>query len=494
MQDRITTLADMENVSSNERTHIYRLNCDLLLHIFEINANMFGDCDALRTTRRASQVCRGWRSLLLETPWIWARLLDMGWPRRRWPAPEWLAELLRRTGSAPLWINARNALVAESPSHISRFIFAILTNNWYRVERLVLRVEVPRWSVQNADLWGWVYTPAPQLKVFDVYFGSALTPHPSSVPLFADNAPALRSLVSDHHPIDLHASWLPNLRCLDIDAPCTPAEAVIALQSTKNLECLTLGLLSTPEADSEPGVAHLSKLRELTLITGLEHCPFLLSHIYTALDCSFMYWPPNIEEDHLAPHILVPAVRALGDFAKRTLNVAAPTHLGFYSDYYTLHFRYGTKLGTPTFRLGLISPRSSLLPYATTSIIIDAFTCVGFTSVTDLIFRIPLGMAPDESLMAFLENLSAVETLTTGQGELRLLVKVQNRLPLREGGPTEVFPALKTIILSGQEYAAYSSLDTHSSVGAFVEARRAAGNVVTVRTGRDGEDVFRDYM
>ncbi|KJA26696.1 hypothetical protein HYPSUDRAFT_36424 [Hypholoma sublateritium FD-334 SS-4] len=482
----------MENISSNERTHIYRLNCDLLLHIFEINANMFEDYDALQTTRSASQVCRCWRSLLLETPWIWARLLDVDWPRwRRRPAPEWYAELLRRTGSAPLWIQARYALMADSSSYISRFIFAILTINWHRVERLVLRAVEPRWTIENVDLWGWVYAPAPQLKEFDVYFGDVLWSHPPSAPLFSGNAPALRIMASDHHPIDLHASWLPNLRCLDLDLPCTPSEALIALKSAKNLEYLFIGVLSVAEAGLETGVIHLSRLSQLTLNVGFEHCPFLLNHIFTPPNCSLTYLPPNIKVDQLVPHIFIPAVQALGDFAKRSLNVAASTLLVLHSDYSTLRFQYSTKSSTQNLKLMFVCAQEAEMPRNATSAILDAFTCAGFASVTDLLLHIPAG-TPVDSLVAFLEHLPAVETLTTGEEELELLAKVRDRLPVREGGPAEVFPALKTIILPGQEYAEYAdSLDMHSTVHAFVEARCATGRVVAVR---DGEDVFRKYM
>ena len=192
------TLADMD-ITSAQTTYIYRLNCDLLLHIFEMNADMFTDDDALLSTRCASQVCRGWRSLLLRTSWIWARLLDLDWPLfRARPPPEWLAELLQRTGNAPLWVKAQHSLSRSrnSPPHISRFIFAILTINWHRVERLFLSVEDLDWSVQSIkNLWGWMYTPAPQLKEFDVSFGILQWDHPPSVPLFSGNSPALRSMV-----------------------------------------------------------------------------------------------------------------------------------------------------------------------------------------------------------------------------------------------------------------------------------------------------------
>ena len=49
--------------------------------IFEMNANMFVDDRALGTTRSTSQVCRSWRNIMLVTPSIWAKLIDLDYCR-----------------------------------------------------------------------------------------------------------------------------------------------------------------------------------------------------------------------------------------------------------------------------------------------------------------------------------------------------------------------------------------------------------------------------
>ena len=56
---------------------IHSLPYDLLMAIFEMNANMFVDDRALGTTRSTSQVCRSWRNIVLVTPSIWAKLIDL---------------------------------------------------------------------------------------------------------------------------------------------------------------------------------------------------------------------------------------------------------------------------------------------------------------------------------------------------------------------------------------------------------------------------------
>ncbi len=50
---------------------IQRLDLDVLWHIFNINANIFDDDEALETTLDTSYVCHEWRSLLLNSTSIW---------------------------------------------------------------------------------------------------------------------------------------------------------------------------------------------------------------------------------------------------------------------------------------------------------------------------------------------------------------------------------------------------------------------------------------
>lgn len=486
------------DIMSAQTTYVYRLNCDLLLHIFEMNADMFNDDDALLSTRCASQVCRGWRSLLLRTSWIWARLVDLDWPYfRATPPPEWLAELLQRTGSAPLWVKARHALsqLRNSPPHISRFIFAVLTINWHRVERLALSVEDLDWSVQRIkNMWGWVYTPAPQLKEFDVSFGTLQWDHPPSVPLFAGNAPALRSMVSDHHPIDLYASWLHNLRVLEIDVPFTPAQAITALQSAPKLEDLTVNEMSSSEADSISYPVNLPNLRSLNIMTPLQQCSFLLNHIHAPPSCSFKYYKGGSTIDSAGSYAYITVIRLLGSFARRHLPTAAPTKLELFSSSQSLRLNYSGISRSQDFRLAILSSYDPIpnLPSDLTRTTFSAFARSGFASVTDLLLRFPTERDLVEHLKKFLEHLTAVETLATGEGEFKLIVQVQENLAAGDDGPEEIFPRIKAIVLAEREYADYSSLETDSdsAIRSFVAARRATGRVVEVR---DGGNVFRHY-
>ncbi|KAF8802064.1 hypothetical protein BYT27DRAFT_7113497, partial [Phlegmacium glaucopus] len=87
----------------NTRASVLRLNNDVLYYIFKLNADMFSYEDALSNTRKVSQVCQGWRNIILGSPSMWGRLLDFD--SLRWSSDNWQNEVLRRSGSSStLWI------------------------------------------------------------------------------------------------------------------------------------------------------------------------------------------------------------------------------------------------------------------------------------------------------------------------------------------------------------------------------------------------------
>ncbi len=109
--------------------------------------------------------------VLLATPVIWSQILNFDEMWTMGAKLEWIAELLRRTGRAPLDIKAENGMRRASARDTTHCLFDILRKNWFRVRNLVLRVSDQQWGLQNVLLWDWMYTPAPQLEVFDVDFG-----------------------------------------------------------------------------------------------------------------------------------------------------------------------------------------------------------------------------------------------------------------------------------------------------------------------------------
>ena len=104
---------------------------------------MFSDmgAQALHVTRATSQVCRHWRNLMLNTPSLWAKSIDLNLIFSGSFKIKWLEELLRRSRTAPLWIKG-NRIPLDRPAELSeeilRSVFKITTENWHRIEKLIV--------------------------------------------------------------------------------------------------------------------------------------------------------------------------------------------------------------------------------------------------------------------------------------------------------------------------------------------------------------------
>ncbi|PPQ98193.1 hypothetical protein CVT26_003238 [Gymnopilus dilepis] len=127
---------------------IFRLHEDILWRIFLMNANMDWDRRlllrvdhpdylirrakrSLTVTRRSSQVCHLWRRVILDSPSIWARLVD--WPMLQQKTDDWLCEVIRRSGQSPLCIKSENPVNEDAKLHI---LMSLLDANWHRVRKI----------------------------------------------------------------------------------------------------------------------------------------------------------------------------------------------------------------------------------------------------------------------------------------------------------------------------------------------------------------------
>ncbi|KAF8903503.1 hypothetical protein CPB84DRAFT_773692 [Gymnopilus junonius] len=152
---------------------IYKLKHDILYHIFTLNADIFDrrDCRlphdsplrALTTTRYSSQVCREWRSIILGSSTLWARLLDLDLLQQE--EGDWRDEILRRSGEThPLWIrNTRKAMMDEMPLGLETFLLRLLDEYWDRVQKVDIFVE--DWANLAARCDQLCLRPAPAFKI-----------------------------------------------------------------------------------------------------------------------------------------------------------------------------------------------------------------------------------------------------------------------------------------------------------------------------------------
>ena len=163
------------------------LNQDILSYIFTLNADMFTDRGALRTTCITSHVCQTWRNLMLATPSLWARLIDMEcFSEAR--CMKAIEEFIRRSGATLLWIKVRRPGLSED---IAEFLLRIMEKNWHRIQKLVVFKQCTNF---NDNLFQLAYkSPVPYLETFHlafaVYDDGVDTPGAPFTTLFGDMRP-----------------------------------------------------------------------------------------------------------------------------------------------------------------------------------------------------------------------------------------------------------------------------------------------------------------
>ena len=137
---------------------IQRLNFDVLWRIFNINADVFDDDRALKTTLATSRVCHDWRSLMLSSSSIWAHVIDLD--HRLWERHDGNREMIRRCGSALMWMKYTEFSIYL---RFAKPALRVIDTNWERIERLEVGV-----SAILVDHWTSLYRPALHLKSFAI--------------------------------------------------------------------------------------------------------------------------------------------------------------------------------------------------------------------------------------------------------------------------------------------------------------------------------------
>ncbi len=98
---------------------------------------------------------------MLSTSSIWAHLIDLG--NCRWHAEEGRQELIRRTGTALLWVVV--PYFDGYTLHKVNVLLDIVVQNWHRIQDL--QVIIGR---KYMDQWPRLYLPAPRLESLSILF------------------------------------------------------------------------------------------------------------------------------------------------------------------------------------------------------------------------------------------------------------------------------------------------------------------------------------
>ncbi|KJA15326.1 hypothetical protein HYPSUDRAFT_391704 [Hypholoma sublateritium FD-334 SS-4] len=416
-------------------TLIHMLDNDTLLHIFESNADMFSDPFALHTTRIASQVCHRWRDLMLDTPALWAKLIDLDRISNSWSS-EWRTELIRRSGAAPLWIRTH-----LSPStEIIQFLFDVITGNWHRIQKLIISCCSCGFSFCNTML----FFPAPQLDEIDVPMEMVtIRAEDLRKPIFADHAPFLRRVSLRQYALDHRAPWFGQLYALNIGDRHNVHDALTLLSATHNLRELTIDYLTAETISTPFPTVSLPRLKLLDYTGRPQAGAKLLDHILIPSDCLLSINIPFVDNGTETKIYL-----ALVDVFARQTQFIFQSHpidsisLDYFpNDFITLMFK-ATLPVECLFNI-TISLRGLDAPVVD-AMILDRIKFQELSYITNIRLVAEDPLRP--CFGSFLSRLTSVHTILTERETLQLLTDLKNDMNSTNEASV-VFPTLSVIDL-----------------------------------------------
>ncbi|KAF9475204.1 hypothetical protein BDN70DRAFT_271111 [Pholiota conissans] len=269
--------------SSISNSPIFKLHRDLLWSIFSLNGTYSSFYSAncsenspLTTTRRSSQVCVLWRQIILDSPSIWGNCMDLDLLGQE--CSDWRDEVLRRTGSAPLCVQARYAKAVTSNTDIHRFLVDLIDAHWERIQVFDIYVQL-RQTLNDARVWSAFSRPAPNLRMFSLSslnnsIETIAGPFPKhSMHLFSDKAPVLAQFSLRDNTIVMPISFRPfppallsaNLQHLSLHQPTEFAatDLLAACEQMPNLK--VLGIVISRLIAGDPQNEYMYSHRKVSL-------------------------------------------------------------------------------------------------------------------------------------------------------------------------------------------------------------------------------------
>ncbi|KAF9525369.1 hypothetical protein CPB83DRAFT_859716 [Crepidotus variabilis] len=243
----------------------------------------------LLTTIRTSHTCRVWRLLLLDSPSIWGKLINLDFLYFR---PNLHYELIMRTRNAPLWTKGSELLFhpASNTCPKNTLLMPFLQEHWKRIH--FLRLSLSTWDLFE-ELWAAFSQDAPQLRHVEIcnprlHWTNQICPSYDPLfkqqELFAGCAPLLNSFSCALFPIRPSAPWIPQLIHFDSRAAhypfSTSHDIVLTLLRMTRLEELRITLKDfTPQVEQQLKVRDclaFPHLRDVTLNAGASVCRWFM--------------------------------------------------------------------------------------------------------------------------------------------------------------------------------------------------------------------------
>ncbi len=458
---------------------IQRLDFDVLWHIFDLNADIFDDDRALITTLATSYVCHNWRSLVLNSTSIWAHVMDLHhW---MWDTVEGSGELIRRSGTALLWIKTD---IPHCYRRTKKQIPDILETYWDRVQKL--DVTIPYHLMNQSPL----RRPALHLESLRVDISSCYrrpefnNPSPS---LFSGSAPLLRNLRWKGYGLNITAiSWCRQVRCMDLSAKLTVFEILQVLESTINLTNLQLdSVVADNHALTLPFVS-LRKLAQLDLNLSDKLTPgaVLLEHLHIPPYCAVVFSAQKVQNGEIdKASTFGPIAATISACAQRCLAHHLPQQLQVVMTNASFLFKATDCSRKPYFSLhiNIVPQKRGKFPYNARSTLVDELFKSDLSKVTFLEFGFSRNLHYVPRLKGVIECLPSVETLVT---EKPFLLDLRGYLPPGGMDPPPIihFPMLKTLRLRSFTFSqlCYQSHKDRDYVSRYIMERNRCGCPISI--------------
>ncbi len=408
---------------------------------------------------------------MLDTPSLWAKLIDLD-SLQDCTTDEWRNELLRRTGTALLWISARGGTggLLDNSTGIISFLFDILSNNWNRIQKISLEYIDGSYMHPGLPQWNPLYLPAPNLQTFDIDFSKGdlssedVGEEYKDTPLFCHDAPMLREFYAKELRFDFSAPWLQHLYLLHIDIKATINEILTILEATPFLRKLTIFAYKLRDSEVTPTPSlptiSLPDLSCLILRASFIGGATLLDHLELPLGCTTKIYLRN-EKDRISEESCHFCVQMVSRLARNIFRVYTPQKLLLECSPDRLVF----EVEDPTKHLGRCfefeilhydNRPPSMLYTTTTTVFLEWFTLSELSQVTE--FRLEnLIDLPDTIFSSFIACLPSVTLLEAPAKMLVYLVEFQDRLSKQLADrPIVIFPLVQTVRLDHSTFTYFA--------------------------------------
>lgn len=258
-------------------TTIQTLPPELLLTIFTMNSVMARREEVsskflpwkdneIYVTHRTSQTCRAWRSLMLNSPQIWANCVDIDVFKNR---KGYQDHVIKQLGQAPISIRGHIDVSPGPEVPFVQFLSSLFNGNWSRICSFDIMI-LCHSSETNNSFWEFLSRSNPVLHTFIVEVHGVIpigfTEIDKRIPLFSGDAPCLKTfqwILPPSHPTKLQ--WFPQVHELGCKLPIGPAPITLpATHLSRRISALW---------DSIRSIKHLTSLQLVNCIQDFQDLP-----------------------------------------------------------------------------------------------------------------------------------------------------------------------------------------------------------------------------